>query len=215
MKKFLSSLLAISILLMTVGCGTSQTATGDSTTTDEEINVFVWTEYIPQSVIDSFTEETGIKVNVSTFSSNEDMLAKVKAESEDAFDIIQPSDYMVEQCISQDMLLPLDMSKLSNFENIGEAYKNPSYDPSNKYSVPYLGGVAGIAVNKANITDEIDSYADLFDSKYAGQLVALDDYRAVIGMAAKSLGYSFNETDPAKLEEIKSKVLELKNNIKL
>lgn len=218
MKKLLCGVLASVFMLSAVGCGGSGTSEGgeDSTSASGgEVNIFVWTEYIPQSVIDKFTEETGIKVNMTTFSSNEDMLAKVKSEEAGAFDIIQPSDYMVKQVIDQGLVQELDTSKFTCMENFDESYLNPSYDPGNKYSLPYLGGVGGIAVNTDKITDEIDAYDDLFNPAYANQIVVLDDYRALIGMASKTLGYKFNETDTDKLEEIKTKLLTLKNNIKL
>ncbi|WP_182432690.1 polyamine ABC transporter substrate-binding protein [Anaerobutyricum hallii] len=170
---------------------------------------------MPDSVIQKFEKETGIKVNVSTYSSNEDMLAKVKSESEGTYDIIQPSDYMVEQMSSQGMLEELKTDELKNLSNIGESYLNPSYDPGNKYSVPYQGGVAGIAVNTSKVKKNITSYADLFDSSLKNSIVALDDYRAVIGMTARSMGYSMNETDPAILSKIQDKLLTLKNNVKL
>ena len=179
------------------------------------LNLYVWTEYVPDSVIQNFQKQTGIKVNVSTFSTNEDMLAKVKSESEGAFDIVQPSDYMVEQMIKQGMLQKLDQSKITNVKNISDAFLNQSYDPGNQYSMPYLGGIAGIAVNTSKIKDNITGYADLFNPKYKKTIVALDDYRAVIGMAARSLGMSMNETDGAKLDQIKTQVLKIKDNIKL
>lgn len=180
-----------------------------------ELNIFVWTEYVPDSVIKNFEKETGIKVNVSTYSSNEDMLAKVKSETEGAYDIVQPSDYMVQQMITDGMLQKLDKAKLTNIGNMGQSYLNPSYDPGNEYSIPYLGGAGGIAVNTSVIKEDITSYADLFKPEYKGSLVVLDDFRAVIGMAAKSIGYSMNETDPAALAKIKDQVLKLKDNIKL
>lgn len=218
MKKIIALLLTATMTLSFTGCGGSASGennTGGAAPTGETLNLFVWTEYVPQNVIDDFTKETGIKVNVSTYSSNEDMLAKVKAESEGAFDIIQPSDYMVEQCISQGIVQEIDFSKIPNFSNIAESYKKPAYDPEGKYSVPYLGGLGGIAVNTSRITDEITSYADLFKPDYAGQLVVLDDFRPVIGIASESLGYDLNETDPEKLAEVKEQVMKLKNNIKL
>ncbi|MBP1736255.1 MAG: extracellular solute-binding protein family 1 [Oscillospiraceae bacterium] len=194
--------------------GNSQSS--DSTGSAGELNIFVWTEYVPDSVIEQFEEETGIKVNVSTYSSNEDMLAKVKSEGEGTYDIVQPTDYMVEQMISQGLLQELDQSKLTNLSNIGESYLNPSYDPGNVYSVPYQGGAAAIAVNTSKVpSGTITSYADLFDSQYANSMVVLDDFRAIIGMAAKSLGYSMSETDPDKLAEISERLLSLKDNIKL
>lgn len=210
--KMMKKVLALAMVACMTIC---MTACGGSGSSAKTLNLFVWTEYVPDSVIQGFEKETGIKVNVSTFSSNEDMLAKVKSESEGAFDIIQPSDYMVKQMSEQGMLEELDQSKLTNLSNIGSSYLNPSYDPGNKYSVPYQGGVAAIAVNTSKIKDNITSYADLFDPKYAGQLVVLDDYRAIIGVAARSLGYSMNETDPDKLAKIKTQLLKLKDNVKL
>lgn len=209
MKKLLALLMS-GVLAATclTGCGGAGKSAENG-----ELNVFVWTEYVPDSAFEKFTEETGIKVNVSTYSSNEDMLSKVKSESEGTYDVVLPSDYMIQLMIAQDMLVPLDKEKLTNIGNIGSAFLNPSYDPDNVYSVPYQGGVAGIAVNKSKITTPITKYADLFDPSLAGELVVLDDYRAVIGMTARSLGYSMNETDPAKLAEIEEKLLTLKDNI--
>ncbi len=201
------------IAAMMTGCGSGSAS--DSNAEAGSLNLFVWTEYVPQSVLDAFTEETGIEVNVSTFSSNEDMLAKVKSESEGAYDIVQPSDYMVEQMINQDMLQKIDQSKLTNLKNIGESYLKPSYDPTGEYSVPYQGGVAGIAVNTKKITDKITKYDDLFNTKYANSLVVLDDFRATIGMVERSMGMSLNESDKDKLTQVQDKLLKLKGNIKL
>ena len=194
------------------GCGGSGSKTD---TSKGELNIFVWTEYVPQTVIDKFEKETGIKVNMSTYSSNEDMLSKVKTETAGAYDIVQPSDYMVAQMISQDMLKELDFDKLPNFSNIGESYKNPSYDPGNVYSVPYLGGAGAIAVNTKKVSMDIKSYDDLFDPSLKGQLVVLDDFRAVIGMTARSMGYSISEKDPEVLSKISDKLMELKDNVVL
>ncbi|SFR64676.1 ABC transporter substrate-binding protein [Anaeromicropila populeti] len=180
-----------------------------------ELNLYVWTEYVPDSVIKKFEEEYEIKVNVSVFSTNEDMLAKVKSESEGAFDVVLPSDYMVTQMYEQGLLEQLDQSVLTNLSNIGPQYLNQNYDLGNVYSVPYQGGVAAIAVNTTKINTDVTSYADLFKEEFKNSMVVLDDYRAVIGMTARSMGYSMNETDTAVLSEIKDKLLTLKNNIKL
>lgn len=203
---------ALAVSLVMTGCkgkGASEGADAG------ELNLFIWTEYVPEGVFDKFTEETGIKVNVTTFSSNEDMLAKVKSEAPGAYDIIQPSDYMVSQLIAQDMVAELDKDALTNLSNIGEEYLNPVYDPGNVYSVPYQGGVAAIAVNTEKVDVEITGYDDLFDPALANSIVLLDDFRAIIGMTARSMGYSMNETDPEKLAEIKDKLLTLKSNVKL
>jgi len=215
MKKKITRLLMSALLAATAltGCGGSSTQT--ATEGSGELNIFVWTEYVPDSVIEKFEKETGIKFNMSTYSSNEDCLSKVKSETAGAYDIVQPSDYMVANMIEQGMLAELDFDKLPNFSNIGDSYKNPAYDPGNKYSVPYMGGAGAIAVNTDKITMEIDSYDDLFDPSLEGQLVVLDDFRAVIGMANKALGYDFNETDTAKLADTEKKLLTLKNNVVL
>lgn len=207
----LGGVLGVSVL---TGCGAEANSSAKAGSAGE-LNLFVWTEYVPDSVIQKFEKETGIKVNVSTFSSNEDMLAKVKSESAGAYDIVQPSDYMVKQMISEGLLEKLDQTKLTNLKNIGSAYLNPSYDPGNVYSVPYQGGVAAIAVNTSKVKKDITSYADLFDPALKGTEVVLDDYRAVIGMTARSMGMSMNETDAAKLSKIQEKLLTLKDNVKL
>ena len=212
MKKKIMSMVLAAVLAgsMLSGCGSSS----DSASAGE-LNIFVWTEYVSQDAIDAFEKDTGIKVNVSTYSSNEDMIAKVKSESEGTYDIIQPSDYAVEQLAGQGMLEELARDKLTNLGNIGESYLDPSYDPGNVYSVPYQGGVAAIAVNTSKVDKEITSYADLFDPSLAGQLVVLDDYRAVIGMTERSMGLSMNETDPDTLSGVEEKLLTLKDNIAL
>ncbi len=179
------------------------------------LNLYIWTEYIPESVLQGFEKETGIEVNVGYFSSNEEMYAKLNAEAEGTYDLIQPSDYMVEKLIAQDAALELDHSKLKNFDNIAKAYQDPSYDPGNKYSIPYMGGIVPIAVNTAKITTPITSYADVFNPEFEGQVVSLDDSRMLIGVAAKSLGYSMSTSDPAELAEIEEKLLTLKDIVKV
>ncbi len=212
--KILAVLLSVAMLVLT-GCSAAETATGSSApASGGELNVFVWTEYMPDSVFEEFTKETGIKVNVSTYSSNEDMLSKVKASNKGIYDIVVPSDYMVKMMISEGLLSELDMNNIPNIGNIGKQYLNQSYDPGNKYSVPYMGGVATLCVNTKTVTDDITSYEQIFDPKYENSIVALDDFRAVIGLTAKSMGYSMSETDPATLDKIGEKLMKLKPNIK-
>lgn len=212
MKKKLISLAMVAVMAcsMLAGCGSSESAGENG-----EINVFIWTEYVSDSAIEAFEDELGIKVNVSTYSSNEDLLAKLKSESEGTYDVILPSDYAVEYLIAQDNLEALDKDKLTNLTNIDDAYLDESYDPGNVYSVPYEGGVACIAVNTSKVDKDITSYSDLFDPSLEGQLVVLDDYRAVIGMTERAMGLSMNETDPDTLANVEEKLLTLKNNIKL
>lgn len=209
-KMFGFLMTGVMVCSMLTGCGNTGTDAQKG-----QVNVFIWTEYVSEAAISDFEKDTGIKVNVSTYSSNEDMLAKLKSESEGTYDVILPSDYAIEYLIAQDKLEALDKDKLSNLSNIDPAYLDESFDPGNVYSVPYEGGVACIAVNTAKVDKEITSYADLFDSSLKSQLVVLDDYRAVIGMTERSMGLSMNETDPDTLAQVEEKLLTLKDNIKL
>jgi spermidine/putrescine-binding protein len=208
-RRLLGVLASVMVLGLLAGCGSKTSAENG------ELNVFVWTEYVSEAAIQDFEEEYGIKCNVSTYSSNEDLLAKMKSEAEGTYDVVLPSDYAVEYLIAQGELEELDKKALTNLSNIDEAYLDEPYDPGNVYSVPYEGGVACIAVNKSKVDKEIKSYADLFDPSLSGQIVVLDDYRAVIGMTERSMGLSMNETDPEKLQKVEEKLLSFKDNVKL
>lgn len=210
MKKFISCILALCMLaVLFAGC-----AGPSGGSSSKELNLFIWTEYIPQSVLDQFKSETGITVNISTYSSNEDALAKIKASNEGIYDIVVPSDYMVKMMISQGLLAKLDKAGLTNISSIGPQYLNQNYDPGNTYSVPYMGGVATLCVNTDAVKEDITSYSQIFDPKYKSSIVMLNDFRADIGMVAKSMGYSLNETDPATLDKIGQKLMELKPNVR-
>ena len=179
-----------------------------------EVNLYAWSEYIPQALLDGFTEKTGIKVNYDTYSSNEELLAKLQAGAS-GYDVIIPSDYTVTIMIKQAMLEELDLAQIPNFKNIDDAFKNQSFDPGNKYSVPYQWGTASLAYNASQVTPAPTRWAELWDAKYAGKIVLLDDEREVLGMVLMVLGYDRNSTDPAQLEEAKQKFLELMPNVKL
>lgn len=212
-KKWMKWIAATTVTAMAVSLMTG--CAGSTSSENGKLNLFLWTEYLPESVIEDFEKEYGIDVTVSYYSSNEDMLSKVKSEADGTYDIVQPSDYMVELMINQELLQKVDLSAIPNMSNLDPAYLDLPFDPGNTYSVPYRGGLVAIAVNTAKVDTEITSYADLFSEELAGQLVVLDDYRAIIGVAAKSLGYSMNETDPDKLAEIETRLLELKDNVKV
>lgn len=207
-KELIIFMMAVFIIALT-GCGNSSEGQGS-------LNLFMWTEYLPESVITGFEKETGIDVKMQTYSSNEEMLAKLKGSTAGTYDIVCPSDYMVENMISQGLLLELDLDKLTNLKNIDKAYLNPSYDPGNMHSVPYMGGGCLIVYNKKLVPEGADftTYEELFKPEYANSLVVLDDFRAIIGITSLSMGCDMNETDEGKLAQIKEKLLSLKPNIK-
>lgn len=219
LKKLLGIILSVLIISGALtGCssflfGTSVPNFNAGDSSENIINVFNWSEYLPDSVIKEFEDQYNIKVNYITYSSNEEMLAKIMAGNE-IYDIAVASDYMVDVMRKQKLLEELDKSNIPNLNNIGSEFKNMSFDPGNKYSVPYMWGDAVIAVNTKKIPETITSYADLWDAKFKNSLVVLDDERAIIGMALKKLGYSINETDPDKLQQARQELLKLKPNIK-
>jgi spermidine/putrescine-binding protein len=182
---------------------------------EDTLNIFVWTEYIPDAVIEGFEEETGITVNASYFSSNEEMLAKVRTENSGTFDLLQPSGYMIESLIHQGLLEQIDSSGLTGLSNIGSQYLDQSFDPGNLYSVPYMGSVTAIAVNQRLVQDDITSCADLLDEKYANSIVVLDDCREILGCMAYTIGLDGNEEDEDSIERISEQAERLKPNIKL
>jgi spermidine/putrescine-binding protein len=165
-----------------------------------ELNLFAWSEYLPQGVIDDFTAETGIQVNYEQYGSNEEMLAKLTSGAA-AYDLVQPSEYTVEAMVKGGMLQKLDKAQLSNLGNIGPEYYGRPHDPDLEYSVPYMQGTVGIVVNTDKIKEPVTSYAQVFDAKYEGRIVVLDDSREVVGWALSSIGADANDVAPGNLEK--------------
>ncbi len=182
--------------------------------TSTELNLFVWTEYFPQDMLDCFELVYGIKLNRDEYSSNEEMYAKLSAGGA-AYDLAQPTDYIIGLMIRQDLLQELDHSKLPNIKNFDEGWMNKSFDPGNVYTVPYLAGTDAIVVNTDTVENVPQSWADLWKPEYAGRMIALDDSRVLIGATLLTLGYDVNTTDPKQLEEAKAKLAKLIPNIKV
>ena len=177
------------------------------------LNLFAWSEYVPQDLLDGFTAETGIQVNYDSYASNEEMLAKITAGAS-GYDLIIPSDYMVNIMVAQDLLEEIDLSKIPNITNIDESLPY-TYDPDHKYSVPYMWGSVALAVNTDKVATPPTSYAELWNPEFAGRLVLLDDSRQIIGMTLLTLGYDPNTKDAAELDAARVKLLELVPNIRV
>lgn len=164
------------------------------------INVYSWGEYIANGTDGSmdvnaeFTERTGIKVNYTTFDSNESLYSKLVGGGAD-YDVIVPSDYMVSRLINEDMLLPLDFENIPNYQYIDQQFKSPGYDPENLYSVPYTWGVVGVFYNTQYI-DGVTSWQSLWDDRYAGKILMFDNPRDSFAIAQFMLGQDVNTTDP-------------------
>lgn len=159
------------------------------------INVFNWGEYIDESLLTKFEDETGIRVNYNTVSTCEEMYAKMKAGGV-SYDIVVPSDYMVARMIEEGMVQKIDYDNVPNAQYVDQDFRNPDYDPTGEYSVPYQYGTVGIIYNK-DMVDEKDtgSWDLLWNKKYAGQILMFDNSRDAMGIALKRMGYSYNTTD--------------------
>lgn len=182
--------------------------------TSKELNLFVWTEYFPSEMLECFELVYGIKINRDEYSSNEEMYAKLSAGGTN-YDLVQPTDYIVELMIREGLVQEMDLAQLPNIKNIDKGYLDLPFDPGNKYTVPYLAGLDAIVYNGDAIDTPPTSWADLWKPEYAGKMVFLDDSRVVIGMTLLTLGYDFNSTDPVELEAAKVKLAELIPNVKL
>lgn len=182
--------------------------------TSKDLNLFVWTEYIPQQTIDCFEKVYGVKVNHSEYSSNEELYAKLNAGGAN-YDLVQPTDYIVALMVRQGLLQELDKDKLPVMANLDPNYLDQSFDPQNKYTIPYQAGTDAIVYNSDTVETAPTSYADLWNPEYAGRLVLLDDSRAIIGATLLTLGYDPNTTDPAQLQEAQARLAELVKGVKL
>jgi spermidine/putrescine transport system substrate-binding protein len=196
-KRFI---ILISIALVIFSCGGQEQAT---------LNVYNWSDYIDPAVVKEFEEKYQVKVIYDTFASNEELLAKLEGGAE-GYDVIFPSDYMVEIMIEEDILAPLDHSLLPHLQGMDPKFLDPPFDPGSKYSVAFTYGTSGIGYNTAEVEESIDSWGAFWNPKYAGRILLLDDMREVFGLAFKYLGYSVNDMNPAHLDEAKELLVKQK-----
>ena len=164
------------------------------------VNVYIWTNYLPQEVVAEFERRTGIHANVDTYDSNEAVLEKLQSGVAD-YDVVVPSDYMLKVLAPQGLVQPLDHSRLPHFANLDPRFLDQKYDPGNSHSIPYLWGTTGIGYDRTKIQEPVDSWAVLFDPRHAGRILMLDDVREAFGASLKLMGRSINERDPAILRQ--------------
>ncbi|SUB34248.1 spermidine/putrescine-binding periplasmic protein PotD3 [[Pasteurella] mairii] len=186
-----------------------------SSLANEKLYVYNWTDYVPSNLIAQFTKETGIEVIYSTFESNEEMYAKLKLLSNNAgYDLVFPSSYYVGKMAKEGMLQPLDHSQLSNFNQIPTYLLGNDFDPQNQYSLPYIYGVTGIAVNKEYIpVEKVQSWADLWNPAYKGNVLLTSDSREVFHIALLLNGNSPNTTKESEIKAAYDRLLQLLPNV--
>ena len=206
MKKLWKVILSSLLLIGLSGCGSSsdveQVMDAQEVYGCNVLNVYNWGEYIGENTISNFEQMYNAKVNYSLFDSNEAMYTKLLGGS--AYDILVPSDYMIERLIEEDLLQPIDKNIVTNLDNLADGVKNLPYDPDNTYSVPYFWGTVGIVYNKNNVSQEQleeEGYNILLDEQYKGRVYLYDSERDSFMMAFKALGYSMNTEDENEIQE--------------
>ncbi len=200
MKKFIAlGLCLVTIVSTLTGCGSS------GKYPNGKVYVYNWGEYIDPVTIEMFEEETGIQVIYDEYETNETMYPKVEAGASN-YDVVCPSDYMIQKMVDNDMLAELNWDNLPNATaNIGASYyeQSTAFDPENKYSVPYCWGTVGILYNTTMVDEPVTSWSILWDEKYADSILMQDSVRDLFMVALKELGYSMNSTNEAELQEAK------------
>ena len=180
---------------------------------EKVLNLMTWESYIDDETIANFEKETGIKVVYSPMETNEDLQLKLSMSGGTGFDLILGSDYMLDILRKENLIQKLDKSKLSNFNNLDSLYLNQYFDPASEYVIPYSGGSPLIVYDPAKVDFEITGYEDFWNESLKDSLAIMGDARMVVGLTLKTMGKSFNETDPAVLEEARAKLMTLAPNI--
>ncbi|MBE9113138.1 spermidine/putrescine ABC transporter substrate-binding protein [Nodosilinea sp. LEGE 07298] len=182
---------------------------------DGTLHIYTWANYTDDSLAAAFTELTGIPVVVDIFDSNEVMLTRLQAGGGDAYSIIYPSDYMVSEMIDLDLLTELDQSRITGLDNLKAQWQNPAYDPNNAHSVPFCWGTTGLLFNREATPGAPADWDFLWENQdeLSRRITMLDDMRETLGATLKSLGYSYNSSDPEEIQAAYNRLLELRPHI--
>ena len=200
-------------LLVTLsGCGATPTPLPTPVLADQALNIYNWDTYIDPAVLTGFEQEYGVKIRYDLYENNEAMLSTVQAGTTD-YDIVVPSDYMVEIMRAAGLLAPLDKNNIPSFGNLDSTFLTPAYDPGNRYCVAYQWGTLGIGYNVKATGREITSWQDLFDPAFAGRVSLLEDARETLGIVLLHLGYSPNTSSPAEIAQARDFLIERADQI--
>lgn len=180
------------------------------------LNLYNWSEYMPQEVLDRFEEETGIEVIYTTYDSNEAMYARLKLlDDSSQYDLAVPSTYYVNKMRKEGLLTEVDHNQIEGFDNLDPELVDQSFDKDNAYSVPYLWGTTGLAIDSDAVEEgDVTGWADLWDEQYEGQVMLTNDMREVFHVGLRVLGYSGNSTDPDEIGEAYQKLTELMPSVR-
>jgi spermidine/putrescine transport system substrate-binding protein len=183
---------------------------------DRVVNVYTWSNYLPDSVLAKFTQKTGIKVNYALYDGNETMYAKLKGNPNVGYDVIFPGSYYVEKMAGEGMLMPLDKKAIPSIKQLRESLMRQPFDPNNIYSLPYVWGATGIVYNdRYHNGKNLKNWRDLWKPEYKNQLLLLNDSREVFSFALLALGYSVNERNPEHIKEAYLLLKKLMPNVRV
>jgi spermidine/putrescine transport system substrate-binding protein len=185
----------------------------ESEPSSKTLYYFTWSDYVGPELLESFEQQTGVKVVVDTFSSNEELLAKLQSGAS-GYDVMVPSDFMVSVMMQQGLLTELDPASIPNARQLARGLETLPVDPEHRFSVPYLWGTVGIGYDSSVIATPPDSWTVLWDERYRGRISMLNDQREVFGAVLRSMGQSMNARDPAIIEQAKARLLQQKPLVK-
>ncbi|MFD7548758.1 PotD/PotF family extracellular solute-binding protein [Streptomyces sp. NPDC059578] len=194
-RTLLAASVATVTALVVTGCSDSGSDAGSGG--GKKLNIYAWAGEIPESVVKKFEQETGIKVTLDTFDSNETMTAKLSSGSA-GYDLVEPSQYTVQQLVGQKLIQPLDHSRIKGLDNLADKFRDPTYDPGNKYSIPWIWGTTGFAYNDKCI-DSATSWKTLFDKEHRGKVYMLDNMLAAYIAGLQVTGSRATSTDEGEI----------------
>ena len=204
-RVFSITLLISLISSLMVACTSTTEATTETVTSSSEseniLRIYNWDTYIDPTILADFEEEFDVTIEYETFENNEELLDKMQNDDSFNFDVVIPTDYMVEIMRQESLLAPLTKANIPNMANLDSAFVDPSYDFGNRHCVPYQWGTMGIGYNIEATGREITSWGDLFDPEFAGRVSLLDDPRGSLSLVLLYLNYSPNTTNPEEIAE--------------
>ncbi len=202
MTRFRAAFAVLAVLVLFVSTAVAE---------EKKLNVFIWSEYIDPEIVSEFEKKFNCKVTLDLYEDNESMMAKLEGGGDSLYDIIVPSDYIVPALVERGLIAPLRKENIPNAKNIDERFVKPPYDPENKYTLPYQWGTVGLYVRKKPGKEVEESWSILFDpSKDYGKFVLIDSMRENFSAALRYKGHSVNTTDPTKLADVRSILLDAK-----
>ena len=209
MKKILTlGLTLVMAALLLAGCGGGDKEKG-------ELNLYTFDGLFPQEVLNDFTKETGIKINYSSFDTNEAMLSKLESTEGGEYDLVVVDDYIIETAIQENLVKELDKEKISNYDNLNPLFQGQYFDPENKYSIPYGAGIQAIVYSPERTGFEIRSFDDLLNPALKGRIGVVNNARFIYGASLLEDGESVNEENPDKIKKAAKQVQDMAPNIRL